>query len=83
MRPVVLGQSISKADFDRWVEEALREIERASYEDIAEVADGFSITGSFTETRILDVSSPSTANIAAFLATFITDLKKRGIHKTE
>jgi len=82
MRAVALGQPISpdpKAFMD-WVQQALREIENASYEDIAEVADAFTITGSFTNTRDLNVSSPSTANIAAVLATFISDFKKRSTH---
>lgn len=58
--------------------DALREIERASYEEMAEVADAFTVNGSFTETRELNVTSPSAANIAAVLATFLDDLKKRG-----
>lgn len=61
--------------------EALREIERASYEEIAEVADAFTISGTLTETRTLDVDSPSSANLAAVLGTLIADLKRRGTKK--
>lgn len=62
----------------QWVRDALHEIERASYEDIAEVADGYTITGTFTETRNLNVATPTAANIAAVLGTLITDIKRRG-----
>jgi hypothetical protein len=80
MTPVVLGQPLSNTPeaFMEWVRLCLIEIERASYEDIAEVADGYTITGTLTETRDLDVSTPSTANIAAVLGTLITDIKRRG-----
>lgn len=82
MRRLTLGQPISSADFARWATEALREIERASYEEAVEVADAFTITGTLTETRDLDVSTPTAQNIADVLATFINDLKKRGTNRT-
>jgi hypothetical protein len=80
MRRVILGQPIGQNDFPRWVMEALREIERASFEDAIEVADAYTfvLPDPFTETRELDVETPSTANIAAVLATFIQDLQRRG-----
>lgn len=77
MRPVSFFQQVG-AGFEEWVRQCLREIETASYEDVSEVADGFTVDGTFTETRTLDLDSPSEANIAAVLATFITDMKKRG-----
>ena len=52
-------------------------------EDIETVADGFTVSGSFTDTRTLDVTTPTTANIAAVLATFPSDLKSRGQTRTE
>lgn len=80
MTPLSLGQPLGNSPeaFMEWVRVALKEIERASYEDIAEVADGYTITGTLTETRDLDVTTPSTANIAAVLGTLITDIKRRG-----
>lgn len=80
MRPLSLGSPIKDGDL-RWIMDALREIERASYEDIAEVADAFAVTGSLTETRTLDVGSPTAANIAAVLGTLLADLKRRGTKK--
>lgn len=77
MRPVSFFQQIG-ANFEEWVRQCLREIETASYEDVSEVADAFTVNSEFTETRVLDLNAPSTDNIAAVLATFITDMKKRG-----
>ncbi len=78
MRPLNFFSLNNLADVIR----ALRDIETASREDIETVADGFSVSGSFTETRSLNVTAPSTANIAAVLATFLTDLKSRGQTRT-
>lgn len=82
MRAVNLGQAVGgdQQSFNQWVQQAFREIETASYEEIAEVADAFTISGTFTETRTLNVSAPTTANIVAVLATFINDFKKRSTH---
>ncbi|MFA5951553.1 MAG: hypothetical protein WC807_14840 [Hyphomicrobium sp.] len=83
MRVLFLGQPLNNDDFARWALEAFREIERASYEDIAEVADAYTVTGTLTETRSLDVDTPTAANIAAVLGTLLTDLKKRGVNKEQ
>lgn len=80
MRPVSLGSPLKDGDL-HWMMRALREIENASYEDTSEVADAFTISGTLTETRTLDVDSPTASNIAAVLATFIADLKRRGTKK--
>ncbi|HWW46325.1 MAG TPA: hypothetical protein VNZ94_00600 [Xanthobacteraceae bacterium] len=77
MRPLHLGSELP-GQFDKWVRDSLREIENASYEDISEVADSFTISGDLPETRALNLASPSIDNIAAVLATFISDMKKRG-----
>jgi hypothetical protein len=84
MRPLNLGNPLQQAKrntIEEWFEQALREIERASYEDSAEVADAFTITGTLTPTRELDVDSPTAENLAAVLGTFIDDLKKRGANR--
>lgn len=83
MRSVFLGQPLNDNDFAKWALEAFREIERASYEDIAEIADSYSITGTLTETRDINVTAPTAANLAAVLGTLITDLKKRGVNKEQ
>lgn len=80
MTPVSLGYPLTDSPeaFMEWVKTAMRTIEEASYEDIAEVADGYTITGTLTETRDINVTTPTAANVAAVLATLITDLKRRG-----
>lgn len=82
MRPVNFGQPLQGA-FEQWAMEAFREIERASYEDIAEVADDYVITGTLTETRDLNVTTPTVANLAAVLGTLLRDLKKRGATRVD
>lgn len=83
MRPLSLGQPLNDDDFAKWALAAFREIEIASYEDIAEVADAYTVTGTLIETRAIDVDTPTAANIAAVLGTLITDLKKRGVNKAQ
>lgn len=82
MKQLFLGTPYGPADFERWVTAALREIETASYDDVQTVADAFTITGTLTETRTIDVSTPTAANCAAVIATFLSDLKKRGAKRT-
>jgi len=50
--------------------------------DIIDIGAAYTITGSFTPTRNLNVTSPTAANIAAVLATLISDLKAGGATKT-
>lgn len=50
--------------------------------DLVDIAQGYTITGSFIETRNLNVTSPSTANIAAVLATLILDCQRGGPNRT-
>lgn len=80
MRPIFIGSPLSDDDkaFKEWALEAFRLIEEASNEDIAAVADGYTITGTLTETRDIDVSTPTAANVASVLATLIADIKRRG-----
>lgn len=63
--------------------EAIREIVTASAEvDLLDIANAYTISGTFTETRTLNVTTPTAANIAAVLATFITDCKRGGQFRT-
>lgn len=50
--------------------------------DVVDIAQGYTITGSFTPTRSLNVTSPTTANIAAVLATLISDFQSGGPNRT-
>jgi hypothetical protein len=78
MRQVAFGQL---GDM-RGVVAALRQIERASNEGIDTIADAYTVTGTLTETRELDVDSPSLANLAAVLGTLLSDFKRRGAKRT-
>ena len=63
--------------------DAIKAIIRASAEvGTTDIFAPYSITGTFTETRDLNVTSPTLANIAAVLATIITDCKRGGQHRT-
>lgn len=62
---------------------AIREIELASAEnDLLDIANGFTITGTYTETRTLNVGTSTLAETQAFIATFISDCKRGGQHRT-
>jgi hypothetical protein len=50
--------------------------------DITDIGGAFSITGTFTPTRTLNVTSPTLANAVAVLATLISDLKAGGSNRT-
>ena len=68
---------------DQPARDSLKEIELASAEfNLVDIANAFTVTGTFTETRVLNVTSPTLANIAAVLATFIADCKRGGQHRT-
>ncbi len=85
MRTVIIGPQPDPGDAQGtidWLVQSIREIENASIDDAIAVADSYSTDTTFTTTRILNVSAPTVANIAAVLATFFTDLQKRGINKT-
>lgn len=81
MRPVTI-HSMGQIK-DPVVKAAVEEFQRASQEnDIAIIATNFTITGAFTDTRTLDVTSATLADVRAFIATLITDLKKGGATRT-
>jgi len=68
---------------DQAVKDSLREIELASAEvDLTDIANAFTVSGAYTRTTTLNVTSPTVANIAAFLATFIDDCKRGGANRT-
>lgn len=68
---------------DQAARSALKEIELASAEvDLLDIANAFTITGSYTETRTLNVGTSTLAETQAFIATFIADCKRGGQHRT-
>ena len=85
MRQVSLGPLPPGASTEQtldWLIRAVLEFENASTEDPIAVADSYSANATFTPTRQVNVTSPTAANIAAVLASFFADLRKRGIHKS-
>jgi hypothetical protein len=85
MRQVSLGPLPPGASTEQtldWLIRAVREFENASTEDPIAVADSYGANSAFTVTRQVNVTSPTAANIAAVLASFLADLRKRGIHKS-
>lgn len=63
--------------------EAIREIVLASAEfDLLDIASAFDIDGPFTETRTLNVTSPSIENLVEVFATFIADCKRGGQNRS-
>lgn len=78
MRPITIVDPAN-------VTAALMEIERASHDaDIVEMAQNFSPdTQSFTATYTINTTTPSLANIANFIATFLTVLQKGGLNRTQ
>lgn len=85
MRKVsLLGSPIgTAADQIKWLEIAVRTLAQASVEsDPADIATGFSTTGTATPTRNLNVTSPTLANVVAVLGTLLTDLKRGGQNRT-
>ena len=82
MRPVNISPLIGRSR-DPAVAEALREIELASAEfNILDMANAFTITGAYTETRTLNVGVSTLAETQAFIATFIDDLKRGGANRS-
>ena len=85
MRPVSFGPLPPGAGIQEtldWLVRSMREVENASVEDPIDVAKSYSANATFTTARQLNVTSPTASNIAAVLASFFADLRKRGIHKS-
>ena len=68
---------------DPAVREAIREIALASAEvDLTDISNAFTVSGTYTPTRTLDVTTPTLQNLVAFVATFIDDCKRGGQNRT-
>jgi hypothetical protein len=65
------------------IQRAFNQITAASRDaDLVDISQGYTITGSYTATRTLNVTSPTLANIAAVLATFLADCQAGGPNRT-
>jgi hypothetical protein len=85
MRPVSLPPAPPSADAEtrwQWIAACLQEIERASQEDVAQILDSYSVTGTSPATRNLNVVSPTAQALANVFATLIADFQARGVNRT-
>lgn len=85
MRPVTFGRPPGfdiRDPFQRWAMECMSEIERAAQDDVALLAKDFTIEN-HTATRTLDVGTATTSDIANVLCTFIEDMQKRGMKRSQ
>ena len=68
---------------DPAIKAALQAIQLASAQvDLTDIANAFLVSGAYTQTRTLNVTSPTLANLAAVLATFIDDCKRGGQYRS-
>ena len=59
------------------------ELAQASREnDLVDVAQNFTMTGTLTSTTNLNLSSPTVANVAAVLGTLLEIMQKGGVHRS-
>jgi len=81
MRKISQPQSIQ--GIDPQIQKLFNLIFAASRDaDLVDIAQGYTITGTFTQTRNLNVTSPTLANIAAVLATLLLDFQQGGPNRT-
>ena len=84
MKPVTLLQPASQKPEDllKWCVTALQTIERASHDDTSKIADSYTVT-SGTTNRALNPSTATVAQVAQVLGTYLTDMKQRGVNRTQ
>jgi hypothetical protein len=86
MRPFTLPPEPASKDPEsrwRWLVAALHEIERAAQDDRDIIFDSYSVTGTLTTNRIVNVAQPTAANAAQIIATLIADFQARGVNRTQ
>jgi hypothetical protein len=65
------------------IQSIFNEIFRASQEaDVVDIGNAFTFTGTYVETRALNLTTPTAANIAAVLSTLIRDMQRGGATKS-
>lgn len=84
MRPISLGTPgrVNADLWKKWVDECFAEIERASYDDVASVADDFTVTN-YVPTRTLNASTATLSDVANVLCTLIADIQNRGMKRSQ
>lgn len=68
--------------FMDWAKQAFADIERASQDDIAIIAKDFTVTN-HTATRTLDAATATLADVRNVFCTFIEDMQKRGMKRSQ
>lgn len=85
MKKLALGSPVGntvEARLDWLTKTAIPKIVASSFDtDAFDVADGFSVTN-VAETRSLDPTTAQLSDVANFIATFISDMQKRGQKRT-
>ena len=83
MRQVSLGPLPPGASTEQTLDWLIRAVrETPAPKTRSRSPDSYGANATFTTTRQVNVTSPTAANIAAVLASFFADLRKRGIHKS-
>jgi hypothetical protein len=85
VKPITLPPSPPGSDAAAqfaWIRACLQTIERASQEEPAQIFDSYSSDIAATVTRQVNVTAPSTQNLAAVLATLVADFRARGVKRT-
>lgn len=83
MRHVELIGSPPQGDEVGWLEDAVRDLAQATFDgDTGDIADAYTINNPpGSPVRTLDASTATLAQLTAFVATFILDLKNRGTNR--
>ncbi len=83
MKRVYLGHPpIDEKRFRQWLLEFLRAVETASEQDLAVVANDFTL-GDYTPTRTLDAPTATTEDVANVLCTLIADMRSFGMKRNQ
>lgn len=65
--------------FEQWVIKSFQEVSAASHEQVTEeIADSFTLSN-VTETRTLDPTTATVADVANVLGTFLQDMQRRAV----
>lgn len=78
-----MSQPSQMPGVDPQVQKVFNQIFAASRDaDGVDIGGAFTLNGTFTETRTLNVSAPTLANVAAVIATLLLDLQRGGQNRT-
>lgn len=66
----------------QWCIDALQKVQNASREnDIVRIGGAYTVTGTLTEVRAIDVDTATDAELRQIVGTLLTDLKRGGAKK--